>query len=164
MQDWVKHKQKKNEIESCKMTQSSKLTEGKTLNVCKKSQLRLQILEQGKILRMDIGNTYRWGWNVFLWAITKYEWISISIFLTVFIASSKHFIHFHINKRISSRKPDVNIVDKFIWTPGDFTPLQIALFTLIAWASCEKCQKLVKKYPIKRKVSKMMLLSMFKKM
>ena len=37
-----------------------------------------------------------------LWAITKYEWISISIFLTVFIASSKHFIYFHINKRISS--------------------------------------------------------------
>ena len=34
--------------------QSSKLTEAKTLNACKKCQLRLQILEQGKILRLDI--------------------------------------------------------------------------------------------------------------
>ena len=34
--------------------QSSKLTDAKTLNACKKCQLRLQILEQGKILRLDI--------------------------------------------------------------------------------------------------------------
>ena len=42
-------------------TQSSKLTDAKTLNACKKCQLRLQILEQGKILHLDIGNTYSWG-------------------------------------------------------------------------------------------------------
>ena len=34
--------------------QSSKLSDAKTLNACKKCQLRLQILEQGKILRLDI--------------------------------------------------------------------------------------------------------------
>ena len=84
--------------------QSSKLTDAKTLNAnaCKKCQLHLQILEQGKILRLDIGNTYSWVEMFVLWAITKYEWISISKFLTVFIASSKHFIHLHINKCISS--------------------------------------------------------------
>ena len=42
------------------MTQSLNLTDAKTLNACKKCQLRLQILEQGKILRLDIGNTYSW--------------------------------------------------------------------------------------------------------
>ena len=34
--------------------QSSKLTDAKTLNACKKCQLRLQILEQGRILHLDI--------------------------------------------------------------------------------------------------------------
>ena len=34
--------------------QSWKLTVAKTLNACKKCQLRLQILEQGKLLRLDI--------------------------------------------------------------------------------------------------------------
>ena len=34
--------------------QGSKLKDATTLNACKKCQLRLQILEQGKILRLDI--------------------------------------------------------------------------------------------------------------
>ena len=58
--------------------QSSKLTDAKTLNACKKCQLHLQILEQGKILRLDIGNTYSWGWNVCFMSNYKI-WMNLNI-------------------------------------------------------------------------------------
>ena len=46
--------------------QSSKLTDAKTLNACKKCQLRLQILEQDKIFRLDIQQILTVGVEMFV--------------------------------------------------------------------------------------------------